>query len=607
MSGGSGFLQTKTVVSCNHIHQLSSGSYIFLAAAEGEAQSIYRLSLSDGDSLSVGIDPVAGPLHSRIEDLSTEMQKMQLPASIAEVEGVGSGKSALLIASSGFGDLTVFAPSSDTQSNGCVASAAVTPLKHPPPSLNVRPFIIESAYHTPGHIRCLVSAIKPRSVSSAAACEVFVIVLQYDAAQPAVSDTVMDGTSADSSQLPLFIRVSHVQLLQTSAARPHAVVVAPALDRVLLASEPMAPLPLTDQQGLTRVSTPAESHGVSNQQYNVMESSLFTPASTAASTAAATAAAFHSHFTTAIDPVAALSDRALPGRMIAPGLQVPGLTTEPASDTAANNSAEAAQRSDSEMPLRASITSNMADTDAAQGTEEAVAPSEMDLDLIGDQTESRVMNFEGAVRNLDRFTSDQPAGDLLPEHMAEIDNDAPDDQAALEAMPTVVLTLFAFGVHDEPQVIDSLGCGGHKLLGASSGAVAVDDSASTGVLLGLTDDVDAAVIRIAIATEGSLIADHQSTVPALAYVAAGKVQKRSVLFGTPDSGIAAAIVEAHAYAFLYKKTAPGDTSGANSIQPLGLSQESMGVLGAVLLPGHGHSTLVVLTQDAVHTFLCRWV
>jgi hypothetical protein len=42
---------------------------------------------------------------------------MQLPASIAEVEGVGSGKSALLIASSGFGDLTVFAPSSDTQSS----------------------------------------------------------------------------------------------------------------------------------------------------------------------------------------------------------------------------------------------------------------------------------------------------------------------------------------------------------------------------------------------------------------------------------------------------------------------------------------------------------
>jgi hypothetical protein len=65
MSGGSGFLQTKTVVSCNHIHQLSSGSYIFLAAAEGEAQSIYRLSLSDGDSLSVGIDPVAGTIQNR--------------------------------------------------------------------------------------------------------------------------------------------------------------------------------------------------------------------------------------------------------------------------------------------------------------------------------------------------------------------------------------------------------------------------------------------------------------------------------------------------------------------------------------------------------------
>jgi hypothetical protein len=53
------------------------------------------------------------------------------------------------------------------------------------------------------------------------------------------------------------------------------------------------------------------------------------------------------------------------------------------------------------------------------------------------------------------------------------------------------------------------------------------------VLLGLTDDVDAAVVRIGISAEGAISADHVASVPALAYVVAGKVQRRAVLFGQP--------------------------------------------------------------------------
>lgn len=55
------------------------------------------------------------------------------------------------------------------------------------------------------------------------------------------------------------------------------------------------------------------------------------------------------------------------------------------------------------------------------------------------------------------------------------------------------------------------------------------------VLLGLTDDVDAAVVRIGISAEGAISADHVASVPALAYVVAGKVQRRAVLFGHPGT------------------------------------------------------------------------
>jgi hypothetical protein len=53
--------------------------------------------------------------------------------------------------------------------------------------------------------------------------------------------------------------------------------------------------------------------------------------------------------------------------------------------------------------------------------------------------------------------------------------------------------------------------------------------------LGLTDDVDAAVVRISIASNATIVADHVASVPALAYVAAGKVQRRAVLFGPPGA------------------------------------------------------------------------
>ena len=52
-------------------------------------------------------------------------------------------------------------------------------------------------------------------------------------------------------------------------------------------------------------------------------------------------------------------------------------------------------------------------------------------------------------------------------------------------------------------------------------------------LLGVTDDVDCAVLRLAVSAERRIVADHVVSIPALAYVAAGKVQRRAVVLGQP--------------------------------------------------------------------------
>lgn len=73
------------------------------------------------------------------------------------------------------------------------------------------------------------------------------------------------------------------------------------------------------------------------------------------------------------------------------------------------------------------------------------------------------------------------------------------------------------------------------------------------------------------------------------------------------AAVAAAIVEAHAYAFLYRAVAAGGRAGSNAILRLGLPPEGLGVMGAAMLPtsAQGGSTLLVLTENAVHTFKWR--
>lgn len=70
------------------------------------------------------------------------------------------------------------------------------------------------------------------------------------------------------------------------------------------------------------------------------------------------------------------------------------------------------------------------------------------------------------------------------------------------------------------------------------------------------------------------------------------------------SDAAAVIVEAHAYAYVYKAVAPKEMTGKNLIIPLRLGTETMGVLGMRILTagsGSGGSRAMLLTEDAVIT------
>eukprot|EP00891_Asterochloris_glomerata_P001667 jgi/Astpho2/1667/Aster-04101 len=85
-------------------------------------------------------------------------------------------------------------------------------------------------------------------------------------------------------------------------------------------------------------------------------------------------------------------------------------------------------------------------------------------------------------------------------------------------------------------------------------------------LLGLTDDVDCAVVAAAWDAQSCQASlEHISTVPALAYVAAGKVQRKFVLLGHPGSSIAAAVVESHKFIYLYRRTVQRQPYGESQV------------------------------------------
>ena len=84
---------------------------------------------------------------------------------------------------------------------------------------------------------------------------------------------------------------------------------------------------------------------------------------------------------------------------------------------------------------------------------------------------------------------------------------------------------------------------------------------------------------------------------------AGAAVLRPAGFSTADASMAAAVVEGHQYAYVYKAVAQKQPYGSNLIVQLGLAPDSLGVLGrtSLMSMGGGGSRLMLLSEDAITT------
>lgn len=140
---------------------------------------------------------------------------------------------------------------------------------------------------------------------------------------------------------------------------------------------------------------------------------------------------------------------------------------------------------------------------------------------------------------------------------------------------------------------DQIECDPHKV-------VAVGPGSQQQLLVGLSSDVDCAVVRFVV-SGAALGSAHVHTIPALAYVAAGqsspavmclpdlcslacddanscvcwavtllcnvgKIHKKFTLLGHPNSKLAAAVVEGNRFSYVYRKTAGQQSTGDSQVR-----------------------------------------
>ncbi len=166
-------------------------------------------------------------------------------------------------------------------------------------------------------------------------------------------------------------------------------------------------------------------------------------------------------------------------------------------------------------------------------------------------------------------------------------------------------------------------CGAGRLLSAES-------TAGIGRFLGLCDDVDCAVVGVSWRPQDQEPkVSHERYVPALAYVAAGKVHKKHLLIGNwnyhwswpmktssfywikfkpsllgaPDALISAVLVESQRFYYVYHRTGPRDAYGLQDVVDMEL-EDGETVLGARLIDlGAEDSASLSAASPAVGTVL----
>ncbi|KAL3133777.1 hypothetical protein ABBQ32_008257 [Trebouxia sp. C0010 RCD-2024] len=138
--------------------------------------------------------------------------------------------------------------------------------------------------------------------------------------------------------------------------------------------------------------------------------------------------------------------------------------------------------------------------------------------------------------------------------------------------------------------VDQMECDPHKV-------VAVRPGQHNQMLLGLSNDVDCAVVAFSSSSRLVLEARHLHSIPAFTYVAAGKVHKKFTLLGHSKSLISAVIVEGNRFSYVYKHTSGRQCTGDSQIIDMGLADRAPFVLGAALHWQDGQDRLLVLEPD----------
>ncbi|GAB4820252.1 hypothetical protein N2152v2_007298 [Parachlorella kessleri] len=237
---------------------------------------------------------------------------------------------------------------------------------------------------------------------------------------------------------------------------------------------------------------------------------------------------------------------------------------------------------------------------AARGA--AAQPHAEPVDDSGDPVSPRTL--QAAAARLAQYTSEEPVGPLPQSQWADLYSESgPDGVGDVGQEPACTLYVYDAAL----SCVEQIPCLPHKVLSCQL--------QQDRLLLGLTDDVDCAVVEVAcmagaagsqdgLSTCGFKV-QHATSVPALAYVAAGKLQRKFLLLTPPGGSLGAALVESQRYAYLYRATAAGQEYGQQEVVELGLPEGSQGVLGAALVPAAGGaSRLLLLTSSELRTYEC---
>jgi hypothetical protein len=176
-----------------------------------------------------------------------------------------------------------------------------------------------------------------------------------------------------------------------------------------------------------------------------------------------------------------------------------------------------------------------------------------------------------------------PAADLLHETGA-------DGEGGMGDEPQLVLRLVPCVRRRATTTTTNWRCSPHRLLSAEQAAVVAAAAPAAApqllpppsLLVALSDDVDCAVVTATVDDASQtpsppVRVEHRATVPALAYVLAGKTQRRHLLLAPPPppagvggsaggvGAVAAALIEGRRYAYLYGRVPDGASVGAQEV------------------------------------------